>query len=98
VAFQRAKDIRKAIANGQYQNQTRPEPTPKSLSALLKEAFTKESKGKEPVIQDQEMDSDDSESNISLESTEYPLVPGEALLDFSQTISVRKEQSHPSDY
>jgi hypothetical protein len=46
VAFQRAKDIRKAIANGEYQSQPRPEPTPKSPSALLKEAFTKEPKGK----------------------------------------------------
>jgi hypothetical protein len=67
---------------------------------LLKEAFIKEleSKGKELVDQDQDMDLDDPESTSSLESTEYPLVPGEALLDFSQIIPVRKEQSHPSDY
>jgi hypothetical protein len=77
VVFQRANDIRKAIANGEYQSQPTLEPTPKSPSVLLKEAFTKEPKGKEPV--DQEMGLDD----ISLESTEYPLISGEALLDFS---------------
>jgi hypothetical protein len=48
----------------EYQSQPRLELTLKSLSALLKEAFTKEPKGKEPVIQDQEMDLDGSESNI----------------------------------
>jgi hypothetical protein len=100
VAFQRAKDMRKAIANGDHQSQLRPEQIHKSPSALLKEAFIKElePKGKELVDQDQDMDLDDSESASSLESTEYPLIPGEALLDFSQTIPVRKEQSHPSDY
>jgi hypothetical protein len=41
------------------------------------------------------MDLDDSESDISLESAKYPLVPGEALLDFSQTIPVGKNNHTP---
>jgi hypothetical protein len=91
--------MRKAIANDDNQSQPRPEQIQKSPSALLKEAFIKEleSKGKELVDQDQDMDLDDSEPT-SLESTEYPLIPGKALLDFSRTTPVRKEQSHFSDY
>jgi hypothetical protein len=86
------KSYAKAIANSDHQSQPRPGQIQKSPSALLKEAFIKEleSKGKELVDQDQGMDLDDSESTSSLESTEYPLIPGEALLDFSQIILLEK--------
>jgi hypothetical protein len=64
--------------NGEYQSQYQNLCLPYS-----KEHLQSNLNEKKPVIQDQEINLDDSESDISLGSTEYPLSSGEVLLDFS---------------